>query len=70
MAGLRNNSNTQNAQWADYVGDILRGSADKPASTLSTLYLNDIPLIDELRRQNTHHVILLTFDVAKKFSAQ
>ena len=26
MAGLRNNKNTQNAQWADYVGDILRGS--------------------------------------------
>lgn len=26
MAGLRNNNNTQNAQWADYVGDILRGA--------------------------------------------
>lgn len=37
MAGLRNNSNTQNAQWADYVGDILRGSADKPASTSAPL---------------------------------
>ncbi|QAU75887.1 hypothetical protein EK474_02305 [Escherichia coli] len=29
-------------------------------------YLNDVPLIDELRHQNTHHVILLTLDVAKK----
>lgn len=38
MAGLRNNNNTQNAQWADYVGDILRGgSTDKPASTSAPL---------------------------------
>lgn len=29
MAGLRNNNNTQNAQWADYVGDILRGADRK-----------------------------------------
>lgn len=33
-------------------------------------YLNDVPLIDELRHQNTHHVIPLTLDVAKKYSAQ
>lgn len=69
MAGLRNNNNTQNAQWADYVGDILRGSADKPLVPQHP-YLNDVPLIDELRHQNTHHVILLTLDVAKKYSAQ
>ncbi|HDV8557797.1 TPA: hypothetical protein QIU22_003067, partial [Escherichia coli] len=66
MAGLRNNSNTQNAQWADYVGDILRGAQPINQLVPQHPYLNDIPLIDELRRQNTHHVILLTFDVAKK----
>ncbi|HDV3956562.1 TPA: hypothetical protein RH277_003010, partial [Escherichia coli] len=66
MAGLRNNNNTQNAQWADYVGDILRGSQPINQLVPQHPYLNDIPLIDELRRQNTHHVILLTFDVAKK----
>ncbi|MEL8509562.1 hypothetical protein J4U56_08815, partial [Escherichia coli] len=66
MAGLRNNNNTQNAQWADYVGDILRGAQPINQLVPQHPYLNDVPLIDELRRQNTHHVILLTLDVAKK----
>ncbi len=66
MAGLRNNNNTQNAQWADYVGDILRGAQPINQLVPQHPYLNDVPLIDELRHQNTHHVILLTFDVAKK----
>ncbi len=66
MAGLRNNNNTQNAQWADYVGDILRGAQPINQLVPQHPYLNDVPLIDELRHQNTHHVILLTLDVAKK----
>ena len=70
MAGLRNNNNTQNAQWADYVGDILRGAQPINQLVPQHPYLNDVPLIDELRHQNTHHVILLTLDVAKKYSAQ
>lgn len=37
MAGLRNNNNTQNAQWADYVVTFFGGSADKPASTSAPL---------------------------------
>ncbi len=69
MAGLRNNNNTQNAQWADYVGDILRGAQPINQLVPQHPYLNDVPLIDELRHQNTHHVILLTLDVAKKYSA-
>lgn len=41
MAGLRNNNNTQNAQWADYVGDILRGAQpiNQLVPHLSTLIL-------------------------------
>ena len=66
MAGLRNNNNTQNAQWADYVGDILRGAQPINQLVPQHPYLNDVPLIDELRHQNTHHVIPLTLDVAKK----
>ncbi|HDX6522796.1 TPA: hypothetical protein RPM73_004562, partial [Escherichia coli] len=56
----------QNAQWADYVGDILRGAQPINQLVPQHPYLNDVPLIDELRHQNTHHVILLTLDVAKK----
>lgn len=52
MAGLRNNNNTQNAQWADYVGDILRGAQPINQLVPQHPYLNDVPLIDELRHQN------------------
>ena len=48
MAGLRNNNNTQNAQWADYVGDILRGAQPINQLVPQHPYLNDVPLIDEL----------------------
>eukprot|EP01133_Synstelium_polycarpum_P014915 gene14915-17636_t len=56
----------RNAQWADYVGDILRGAQPINQLVPQHPYLNDVPLIDELRHQNTHHVIPLTLDVAKK----
>ncbi|EFN7232529.1 hypothetical protein EIG32_21245 [Escherichia coli O26:H32] len=45
MAGLRNNNNTQNAQWADYVGDILRGAQPINQLVPQHPYLNDVPLI-------------------------
>ena len=45
MAGLRNNNNTQNAQWADYVGDILRGAQPINQLVPQHPYLNDVPLL-------------------------
>lgn len=65
MAGLRGNEKTQNAQWPDYVGGILRG--EQPINQLVPQhpYINDIPLLSELKKQNTHHIVLLTLDDAR-----
>lgn len=57
MAGLRNNNNTQNAQWADYVGDILRGAQPINQLVPQHPYLNDVPLIDELRGNGANLLI-------------
>ncbi|HDC1420395.1 TPA: hypothetical protein O7U53_004376 [Salmonella enterica] len=65
MASLRDTGKKQNAQWPDYVGSILRGTQTINRPVPQHPYLNDIPILDEMMRQNTHHVVLLTLNDAK-----
>lgn len=66
MASLRESDKKKNAQWPDYIGGILRGTQPINQLVPQHSYLNEIPILDEMMRQNTHHIILLTLDDAKR----
>lgn len=64
MAGLRNNNNTQNAQWADYMGDILQGSQPINQLVPQHPYLKDIPGLEDFQFEKTQYIMVLTIPEA------
>lgn len=61
MAGLRNNNNRS---WADYMGGILRGSEQINQPVPTHPYLEDIPVLEQMLRDNTQYFLLLTLEEA------
>lgn len=66
MSILRNNQNEKQSLWSNYVGDILRGNQPINQLIPQHPYIDDIPLLNELNRQRTQHIVLLTIDDARK----
>ncbi|HAU3361703.1 TPA: hypothetical protein JDL67_004496 [Salmonella enterica subsp. salamae] len=66
MASLRDNGKTQNAQWPDYVGSILRGTQPINQLVPQHPYLKDVPGLEEFQSKKTVDIILLTIPEAMR----
>lgn len=68
MAGLRDNGKTQNAQWPDYVGSILRGTQPINQLVPQHPYLKGVPGLEEFQSKKTVNIILLTIPEAMRLA--